>query len=726
MKNLISLVAFILIMVNVAYSGHDSYVSFTDLNTNINKYSLTAKDLIQQQELHNSFVKSSISNHQKNTISSINCPVTINPTSMSFSSNAVLNNTINVMPNLPGCSDWNAAANVPWITITEPATGYSSGNNQVIYSISQNTSSNTRTGQIKINDAIFTVTQSGVVSCNITATMTSSSVYQASGGAGQINISASPNTCTWTATVSANTTWITILSGSSGTGNGQVVFTVAPNTGLSRRVGTITVANSVFTITQEGTTPTTCSYNINSQSTNLPYQASSNNTFVVTTSDSSCAWRVISMANWLTITSGASGTGSGAGNFSVTLNNGTTARSTTLSILGTSSAITITQQPKPAEPTCEVTLDPSSYSVDYKGGTSAFNVASNLTTCHWVVSTDDDWITISPTNMSGTGNGRVSFTVSQNHSTTSRTGKIFVNSKEFTITQQGFSGDSTNLGKAVDNTNLSWQSGGYLPFFVDRQEFYYGDSSAKSGPIPDSQSSWIQTSIKGPGSLSFYWKVSSETGFDTFKFTINGIRNAEISGNVDWRNYSIQIPEGNHTLRWTYAKDSAGSSGSDAGWLDKVEYVQSGMPSPKIVPLYRFYNSTTGAHFYTIDEREKEEIIQKFPQFAYEGIAYYVYSYQERETLPVYRFYNTRTKVHFYTIDESEKNTVIRMFPQFNYENIAFYAFPLKVDYSKPVYRLFNTKTGTHFYTIYESERDFVIKNYPDWNYEFISYFAIN
>ena len=41
-------------------------------------------------------------------------------------------------------------------------------------------------------------------------------------------------------------------------------------------------------------------------------------------------------------------------------------------------------------------------------------------------------------------------------------------------------------------------------------------------------------------------------------------------------------------------------------------------------------------------------------------------------TLPVYRF-NTGT-YHFYTISESEKNYVLQNYPNFTLEGIAFYA----------------------------------------------------
>ena len=49
---------------------------------------------------------------------------------------------------------------------------------------------------------------------------------------------------------SATTAWITITSGPSGTGNGQVVFSVAPNQATTPRTGTLTIPGRTFTVTQ--------------------------------------------------------------------------------------------------------------------------------------------------------------------------------------------------------------------------------------------------------------------------------------------------------------------------------------------------------------------------------------------------------------------------------------------------------------------------------------------
>jgi len=73
-------------------------------------------------------------------------------------------------------------------------------------------------------------------------------------------------------------------------------------------------------------------------------------------------------------------------------------------------------------------------------------------------------------------------------------------------------------------------------------------------------------------------------------------------------------------------------------------------------PVYRFYSSTTGDHFYSASDAEKTALVNN-PQwgYAYEGVAFYVYANQTDGASPVYRFYNSSTGDHFYTAAADEK-----------------------------------------------------------------------
>jgi hypothetical protein len=83
----------------------------------------------------------------------------------------------------------------------------------------------------------------------------------------------------------------------------------------------------------------------------------------------------------------------------------------------------------------------------------------------------------------------------------------------------------------------------------------------------------VQTTVTGPGTLGFWWKVSSEEWFDCLAFTIDGLKQAAISGEVDWQDQVFAVDSGDHTLTWTYAKDPTLSLGADTAWLDQVTFV---------------------------------------------------------------------------------------------------------------------------------------------------------
>jgi ribosome-binding protein aMBF1 (putative translation factor) len=133
-----------------------------------------------------------------------------------------------------------------------------------------------------------------------------------------------------------------------------------------------------------------------------------------------------------------------------------------------------------------------------------------------------------------------------------------------------------SLGEAVDNTALSWDTGGRVDWFGQTSTYYYGSDAAQSGTISHNYDSWTKTTVTGPGTLKFYWKVSSEANWDYLEFYIDGVRQDRISGSVNWQQKSYSINSDSHTVKWRYTKDGSVNSGSDCGWLDKVEFTPSG------------------------------------------------------------------------------------------------------------------------------------------------------
>ncbi|MGL6344297.1 MAG: hypothetical protein ACRC80_34770 [Waterburya sp.] len=149
-------------------------------------------------------------------------------------------------------------------------------------------------------------------------------------------------------------------------------------------------------------------------------------------------------------------------------------------------------------------------------------------------------------------------------------------------------------------------------------------------------------------------------------------------------------------------------------------------------PVHRFFQYQKGFHFYTADENEKQNVIDRSDnnelQYNYESVAYRVLS-QNVDTLtgakidgalPVYRFFNRQTGAHLYTIDENEKNFIIDNLSNYNFENIAYYAFASEPENIEtiPLYRMLNTQSGSHLFTSDRHEFDTIDTNLPHFQVE--------
>ena len=205
--------------------------------------------------------------------------------------------------------------------------------------------------------------------CTFTLDATSATP-SAAAGSGTVGVTASINTCGWTATSNAPT-WLTVTSGSSGTGNGTVGFAVSANLTTTPRTGTLTIAGQTFTVTQAGAT---CSFTLDATSA-TPSAAAGNGTVGVTASVNTCGWTATSNApTWLTVTSGSSGTGNGTVAYAVAANLTTTPRTGTLTIAGQVMSIT-----QPGTPSVGTVL------IDFNGDGVADTWTYDPTTGEWSI-----------------------------------------------------------------------------------------------------------------------------------------------------------------------------------------------------------------------------------------------------------------------------------------------------------------------------------------------------
>ena len=99
-------------------------------------------------------------------------------------------------------------------------------------------------------------------------------------------------------------------------------------------------------------------------------------------------------------------------------------------------------------------------------------------------------------------------------------------------------------------------------------------------------------------------------------------------------------------------------------------------------PVYRFFNTSTGSHLYTMDEVERASIAQNLSNYSFEGIKYYAFTEERADlnTIPVFRMYSSLSDSHLFTVDINEKDSILENLPHYNLEGnngISFHVFKL-------------------------------------------------
>ncbi len=236
--------------------------------------------------------------------------------------------------------------------------------------------------------------------------------------------------------------------------------------------------------------------------------------------------------------------------------------------------------------------------------TSAVYVLTNRSPVaqSWTATSGADWITLNSAGGTLASNSAVAVSAQLNDQGLSLPAGFYSASLIFSNQTQGSVITQTvslavgiEFCDAVEACGSSWTFGGTAPWLYQTNVAQDGLDAAASGAITNSQESWMQTEVTGPGTLSFWWKVSSETGYDYLEFWIDGILTNRISGEVDWQHQIFDLASGAHVLRWRYADDSSYAGGSDRGWVDLVAW--SGTRTAMGVPVawYQRFGLAPGA-----------------------------------------------------------------------------------------------------------------------------------
>jgi len=173
-----------------------------------------------------------------------------------------------------------------------------------------------------------------------------------------------------------------------------------------------------------------CSFAISPASAAI--ESGGGSTTVTVTAAAGCTWTATTSAGWISITAGASGSGTGAVTYSIEAASSTASRAGTLTVGG--QVHTITQQGR-APTVCSYELSPQSAESSKDGGPGTFTVTAPAD-CAWAATSDSTWLTITA-GAQGSGTNTVSYNVARSTEITDRAGAIAVADRRFSLRQSG-------------------------------------------------------------------------------------------------------------------------------------------------------------------------------------------------------------------------------------------------------------------------------------------------
>ena len=342
----------------------------------------------------------------------VGCKYTLTPSSRTFASTG--GSASSTLTAADACG-WELATDDPWITITSKTSG--AGNGIVAYAVAPNLTADKRTGAITVTGLDNVVRSISISQNGCYAIAPVSRSFGASAGTGTVSVTAEESCAAWSAVSSVD--WITITAGATGTGNGTVAYSVAANTTSAARAGRVTVGGKTHTVSQSpcyAITPTSRSFSPDGGAGSVS----------VTAGGSCAGWTAVSNVPWITITSGAGGTGNGTVNYTVAASSSLTSRTGTLTVAGKTHSVT--------QAAC-FAISPTSVEYGPSSANGSVYVTAGASCGAWAAVSNTPWITIT-SGGGGTGDGVVNYTLGEN-SGGPRFGSLTVAGKTHSVRQLG-------------------------------------------------------------------------------------------------------------------------------------------------------------------------------------------------------------------------------------------------------------------------------------------------
>ncbi len=144
------------------------------------------------------------------------------------------------------------------------------------------------------------------------------------------------------------------------------------------------------------------------------------------------------------------------------------------------------------------------------------------------------------------------------------------------------------------------------------------------------------------------------------------------------------------------------------------------------IGVWRFFDTTSGAQFLTGSTAERDAVMATRPDLTYEGLGLtgIATSANDPSATPIYRFFDSVHGTHFFTASQSEKDSIVAARPDLVQEQSTFDEHATQQAGDQAVYRFFDKTDGTHFFTANAGERATIQATRPDMTFEGVAFYA--
>jgi len=208
----------------------------------------------------------------------------------------------------------------------------------------------------------------------------------------------------------------------------------------------------------------------------------------------------------------------------------------------------------------------------------------------------------------------------------------------YTKTIPLFTGFLVETFETADFSTFDWETSGDAPWYPEETDAHEGNWCARSGACIDNQQSnlTLNWDVAFADSISFWFKISSEPGYDFLHFYSNLGEMGKWAGSWGWTQAQFLVPAGQHLFAWKYIKDYSVSTGEDCARIDYIVLPvyavptgteTSGLP-PSTLSVYPNPANNEFTIAYSLSEPGQIQLL------IYDIHGMVVYRYDQTNTLP--------------------------------------------------------------------------------------------